>query len=104
MVTLTNHVSDQTELDLHCSGPWHFGDFCKIFLPNIGEDQKKVLLFEHGGPGTVQKVLLFEHGCPGTVPYGKFALGYCVSSIKKLDEGLIKQPLGQNLISPWLHI
>ena len=22
-------------------GPWHFGDFCNIFLPNIGEDQKK---------------------------------------------------------------
>ena len=23
-------------------GPWHFGDFRKIFLPNIGEDKKKV--------------------------------------------------------------
>ena len=22
-------------------GPWHFGDFRNIFLPNIGEDQKK---------------------------------------------------------------
>ena len=22
-------------------GPWHFADFCNIFLPNIGEDQKK---------------------------------------------------------------
>ena len=22
-------------------GSWHFGDFCNIFLPNIGEDQKK---------------------------------------------------------------
>ena len=22
-------------------GPWHFGDFCNIFLPNIGEDQKR---------------------------------------------------------------
>ena len=22
-------------------GPWHFGDFCNIFLPSIGEDQKK---------------------------------------------------------------
>ena len=21
--------------------PWHFGDFRSIFLPNIGEDQKK---------------------------------------------------------------
>ena len=22
-------------------GPWHFGDFRNIFLPNTGEDQKK---------------------------------------------------------------
>ena len=22
-------------------GPWHFGNFCKIFLSSIGEDQKK---------------------------------------------------------------
>ena len=22
-------------------GPWHFGDFRYIFLPNVGEDQKK---------------------------------------------------------------
>ena len=22
-------------------GPWYFGDFCNIFLSNIGEDQKK---------------------------------------------------------------
>ena len=22
-------------------GPWHFGDFRNIFLPNIGEDQQK---------------------------------------------------------------
>ena len=22
-------------------GPWQFGDFCNIFLPSIGEDQKK---------------------------------------------------------------
>ena len=28
-------------------GPWHFGDFRKIFLPNnIGEDEKKVSPFE----------------------------------------------------------
>ena len=25
---------------------WHLGDFCNIFLPNINEDQKKVLLSE----------------------------------------------------------
>ena len=28
-------------------GPWHLGDFCNIFLPNINED-KKVLLSERG--------------------------------------------------------
>ena len=22
-------------------GSWHLGDFCEIFLPNIGEDQRK---------------------------------------------------------------
>ena len=27
-------------------GPWHFGDFRNIFLPNIGEDHKKGLRFE----------------------------------------------------------
>ena len=31
-------------------GSWHFGDFRNIFLPNIGEDQQKVLPFERGGP------------------------------------------------------
>ena len=28
--------------------PWYFGDFCNIFLPNIGEDQEKVLSSERG--------------------------------------------------------
>ena len=28
--------------------PWHFGDFRNISLPNIGEDQKKVLRFQLG--------------------------------------------------------
>ena len=28
--------------------PWHLGGFCNIFLPNIREDQKKVLLSEGG--------------------------------------------------------
>ena len=26
-------------------GPWHLGDFRNIFLPNIGEDQKKLCDF-----------------------------------------------------------
>ena len=25
-------------------GPWHLGDFCNIFLPNIGEDQKSLTI------------------------------------------------------------
>ena len=29
-------------------GPWHFGDFRIIFLPNIGEDQKKSYDFSAG--------------------------------------------------------
>ena len=29
-------------------GPWHFGDFCNMFLPNIGEDQKKSYNFSSG--------------------------------------------------------
>ena len=29
-------------------GPWHFEDFRNIFLPNIGEDQKKAYYFSSG--------------------------------------------------------
>ena len=29
-------------------GPWHFGDFCNIFPPNIVEDQKKSYDFNLG--------------------------------------------------------
>ena len=29
-------------------GPWRFGDFCNIFLPNVGEDQKKSYNFSSG--------------------------------------------------------
>ena len=29
-------------------GPWHFGDFRNIFLPNIVEDQKKSYDFSSG--------------------------------------------------------
>ena len=29
-------------------GPWHFGDFCNIFWPNIGENQKKSYDFSSG--------------------------------------------------------
>ena len=37
MVTSTNHVIAGP--NLHRAGT--LGDFCNIFLPNIGEDQKK---------------------------------------------------------------
>ena len=39
MVTPFNHATAGP--DLHRTGPSQFGDFCKIFLPSIGEDQKK---------------------------------------------------------------
>ena len=29
-------------------GPWHFGDFRDVFLPNIVEDQKKLYDFKSG--------------------------------------------------------
>ena len=54
-------------------GPWHLGDFCNIFLPNISEDQKSTTIWALG---------------PGTVPYGKDDTGYCITFIKSLDEGL----------------
>ena len=31
-------------------GPWHLGDFRDIFLPNIGEDEKKSYDFSSGPP------------------------------------------------------
>ena len=29
-------------------GPWHLGDFCKVFLPDISEDQKKFCYLSAG--------------------------------------------------------
>ena len=40
MIMLTNHVIDRARFTLS-GAPRHFGDFRKIFLPNIGEGQKK---------------------------------------------------------------
>ena len=54
-------------------GPWHFGDFCNIFQPNASEDQKKSYYLSAG---------------PGTVPYAKYDGGYCITFMKRLDEGL----------------
>ena len=54
-------------------GPWHFGDFCNIFLPNIGKEQKKN-----------KKTLLSE---PGALFHGKSGPSYCITFIKRLNEG-----------------
>ena len=57
-------------------GPWHFGDFRNIFLPNIGEDQKK-------------SYHLSVRPLAGTVPYyGKSGPSFCITYVKRLDEGL----------------
>ena len=46
MVTSTNHViAGRIYFAL---GPWHLGDFRNIFLPNIGEEQKKSYDFSSG--------------------------------------------------------
>ena len=73
-------------------GPWHCGDFRYIFLPKIGEDQKRVL------PS--------EGGTPCNVPYyGKSRPSYCITFIERLDEPLRLQVLGHNpLIFPGLYI
>ena len=66
-------------------------DYCNLFLPNIGEDQKKVLQFKRRAPGIVS--------------YDKSGPGYCVKFIKSLDEGLRLQLFGEKpLISPGLYI
>ena len=60
-------------------GPWHFADFCNIFLINIGVDQKKVSPSEFGAL------------IAGAVPYyGKPGPSYCIRFIKRLNEGLKK--------------
>ena len=57
-------------------GSWHFGNFCNIFLPIIGEDQKKS---HHLNAGPLAS----------TVPYyDKFSPSYCITFIKRLGEGM----------------
>ena len=46
MVTPINHVI--AGRIFFALGPWHFGDFRNIFLPNIGEKQKKSYDFSSG--------------------------------------------------------
>ena len=50
--------------------PWPFGDFRNIFLPNVGEDQKKSYHF------SVEPLA-------GTAPYcGKSGIGKCITFTK----------------------
>ena len=63
------HVIARAGLDI-AWGPWSFGDFRNIFLPNIGEDQINVL-------SSGRKA-------PGTAPYGKSDPGYCIMFINKV--------------------
>ena len=53
-------------------GPWHFGDYRNIFLPNIGENQKKVLPSELEDPGGSTT---FRHGRLGVADYAPGLLG-----------------------------
>ena len=54
-------------------GPWHFGDFRNIFLPNIGEDQNKSYNFSSepiaGTQARSQKFAIGE-GCFGGLGAG----------------------------------
>ena len=59
-------------LDLHSVEPLALWGFRNIFLPNTGEDQKKVLS---------------ERGASGTVLYVKSVPGYCITFIKKITRG-----------------
>ena len=80
------------ESDLHWVGPWHLGNFCYSFLPNIGEDQKQKKSYQLSA-GTQ------------ALCHGKSGPGYCIAFIKRLDQGLRLQLLKQKpLISPRLYI
>ena len=74
--------------DLYSVGPLVLSGFAK-HLPakyTVGEDQINVLLFERYARGT-------------TMPYGKFGRGYCILSIKELDEVLRLQLLRQKTLN-----
>ena len=73
MVTLTKHVVPGP--DLHCAVQLARKGFLQ-HLPakyTVSEDQEKSYNLSAG---------------PWTVPYGKSGPGYCITSIKSLDEGL----------------
>ena len=80
------------EPDSHWVGTWLFKDFCYIFHPNISEDQKQ------------QQKKPYHLGLQALC-HGKFIPGYCITLIKRLDEGLRLQLLKQGrLISPRVYI
>ena len=71
MVTITNHViSGRIYI---ARGSWYFEDFCNIFQPNIGKDQKSLTTWVLG---------------PGTISCGNSGPGNCITFIKGLNEGL----------------
>ena len=75
MVTPTNHVIARAGFTLR-GALGTLRDFLSIFLPNIRENQKKS---HHMSAGPVA----------GTVPhYGKSGPDYCITFMKRLDEGL----------------
>ena len=79
MVALTNHVIDWAVFTLReASGT------LEIFAKSSCQIQVKAK----------KKVLPSERGALGTVSYGKFGPGYCVTFIKRLNEGLRLQLLG----------
>ena len=75
MVTPTNHVIARAGFTLHIY-PRHSGDFRNIFLPNTGEDQKKVLPTERRACGLCNR------------PMVNTAEVIALRSRKRLDEGL----------------
>ena len=91
MVTPANRVIARAGFTL--CGPQALGDFHNIFLPILGEDQKTS---NHLSAGLLAGTVLY---------YGKSGSDYCITFIKRLDEGLRQQLLGQKLsISPGLLI
>ena len=72
IVTLTNHVIDRAGFTLRGA----FGTL-EIFAKASCKYVK-----------TKKKVMPCESGAPRAVPFGKFAPGYCITSIKRLDESL----------------
>ena len=72
MVTLTNHVIARVGLTLS-EGPWHFGNFPNILLPNKVKTKKS---------------LTSERRAPGTVSHGKSGPGSCITFLERFDEGL----------------